>query len=299
MSAERPAGTERDMERVVRSWLQEEHYESANRVLGAVLDLVDTTPQRRPFRPAWRIPMLSTPIRVGLTAVAAVALVLLGLRILPGARVGEPPSATSTPAPTVSPTPIRLSSTVGRLQAGTYRVDAPYPADILVSVPDGWTKFGEGTFIGVNKNNALPPKGIGLAFVVIDNVYTDGCRWQKALMAPPLGPSVEDLVNAFAALKDRHPTNVKDITVSGFSGKQIEISVPNGVDVKSCFAGQYRSWTTGDGGFRYESAAGQQTRYWILDVRGQRVVLDATWFPGSSASDRAELDSVLSSIQIR
>ncbi len=46
---------DRDINRVVRSWLHEERHEDADRVLGAALDQVDTTPQRRstPWT-AWR-----------------------------------------------------------------------------------------------------------------------------------------------------------------------------------------------------------------------------------------------------
>ena len=39
--------TDRDTTRIVRSWLQTDEYESADRVLDAVLDQLDTTPQRR------------------------------------------------------------------------------------------------------------------------------------------------------------------------------------------------------------------------------------------------------------
>ena len=39
--------TERDLTRVVRSWMRDDEYESADRVLDAVLDALDATPQRR------------------------------------------------------------------------------------------------------------------------------------------------------------------------------------------------------------------------------------------------------------
>ena len=40
--------TDRDTTRIVRSWLQTDEHESADRVLDAVLDQLDATPQRRP-----------------------------------------------------------------------------------------------------------------------------------------------------------------------------------------------------------------------------------------------------------
>ena len=49
--------TDRDTTRIVRSWLQTDEYESADHVLDAVLDRLDTTPQRRStWWPARRLP---------------------------------------------------------------------------------------------------------------------------------------------------------------------------------------------------------------------------------------------------
>ena len=39
--------TDRDIDRTVRSWLNEDRHEDADRVLGTVLDQVDTSPQGR------------------------------------------------------------------------------------------------------------------------------------------------------------------------------------------------------------------------------------------------------------
>ena len=43
-----PMSTDRDTTRIVRSWLGTDEHESADRVLDAVLDQLDATPQRRP-----------------------------------------------------------------------------------------------------------------------------------------------------------------------------------------------------------------------------------------------------------
>ena len=39
--------SDRDVNRAIRSWLHEDRHEDVSRVAGAVLDRVDTTPQRR------------------------------------------------------------------------------------------------------------------------------------------------------------------------------------------------------------------------------------------------------------
>ena len=107
--------TDRDTTRIVRSWLQTDEYESADRVLDAVLDQLDTTPQRRStWWPARRLPQMNTTAKLGIVAAAVVVAAFLGIRfLLPGPNIG-----TDGPTPTVAPSPAALHS--GTLTAGTY-----------------------------------------------------------------------------------------------------------------------------------------------------------------------------------
>jgi len=47
---------------------------------------------------------------------------------------------------------------------------------------------------------------------------------------------------------------------------------------------------------RYQQGPGQVDRLWILDVDGRRLVIDATYMPGSTDQDRATLAKVVNSI---
>ena len=52
--------SDRDVNRAIRSWLREDRHEDVSRIAGAVLDQVDTTPQRRAtWWPARRIPTMN------------------------------------------------------------------------------------------------------------------------------------------------------------------------------------------------------------------------------------------------
>ena len=106
--------TDRDTTRIVRSWLKTDDYESADRVLDAVLDQLDTTPQRRAtWWTAWMSPFMNTTtMRFGIGAAALLALIFLGLQLLPGSNVGGP-IVSDEPSP--SPT---ASATRGRLEPG-------------------------------------------------------------------------------------------------------------------------------------------------------------------------------------
>ena len=44
--------SDRDVTRAIRSWLHEDRHEDVSRIAGAVLDQVDTIPQRRATWPA-------------------------------------------------------------------------------------------------------------------------------------------------------------------------------------------------------------------------------------------------------
>ena len=61
-----PMSTDRDTTRIVRSWLRTDEHESADRVLDAVLDQLDTTPQRRAtWWPARRFPDMNNSAKLG------------------------------------------------------------------------------------------------------------------------------------------------------------------------------------------------------------------------------------------
>jgi hypothetical protein len=128
--------TERDVNRIVRSWLNEDRHEDANPVLNTVLDQLDTTPQRRTFWSAWRFPDMNSALRVGLTAAAVVVIAIIAINLLPGtpAPGGQPtPSATSEPTPTPEPSPSTAASAPPLTQSFTSALHG-----YSVSYPEGW-----------------------------------------------------------------------------------------------------------------------------------------------------------------
>jgi hypothetical protein len=87
--------TDRDTTRIVRSWLRADEHESVDRVLAAVLDQLDTTPQRRAtWWPARRLPPMSTQFRYGIAAAVVVGAAVVSFSLLAN-QVGTP----STPTP--------------------------------------------------------------------------------------------------------------------------------------------------------------------------------------------------------
>lgn len=91
--------TDREVERAIRSWLHEDRHEDASRLAGAVLDQLDTTPQRRAtWWRAWRTPSMNRFAAIGLGTVSVAVLLFVGARLLgtPSGGVGDPSEPAAT-----------------------------------------------------------------------------------------------------------------------------------------------------------------------------------------------------------
>jgi hypothetical protein len=246
-------------------------------------------------------------VRYGLVAAVAVVAVVLGAALLGrGPNVGGgPESPTETPQTTSSPVSSAISALPdGVLLPGTYSIrpqDISSPR-VLVTVPAGW--YGGG--FGVSKGGSIdPPGGAGVLFWGGPfNVYDDPCHWSTSLPGSPTGPTVGDLAGALAARQTRDATPATDVTVDGFGGKalQLTVSADLGFDTVDGFAdcdeGGFRSWISPDGNtFREHQGPGQHDQLWIVDVHGIRVVVDATFYDGTPAADKGEIQAILDSIR--
>lgn len=273
--------TDRDTTRIVRSWLRTDEHESADRVLDAVLDRLDTTPQRRnTWWPARRFPEMNTTVKLALAAAAVVVAALLGIRFLgPGLSIGGPEA-------TPSPTPIPQSFPNGgpNLSPGAYVIDEPFPVRITFDVPDGWFSWiSTANVAGLIVDNGVGDggSGWGTTFWIVGNVYADPCD-PGSLLDPPLGPSVDDLVTALASLPGYEATAPVDITVSGFLGVEFELTAPDyGEECP-----QHRTWTAE----RSEPRAmlpGETSRVRILDVDSVRLVQIITEYAHTTEYEQA------------
>jgi hypothetical protein len=278
--------TDRDLDRIVRSWMDEGVNALPDRVLDLVLDQIPATPQRRPSWLARRFPILTTYARFGLVAAAVVLAAVIGIGLF-GRSVGGPP-----PSPTPSPTPAPLRG--GQvLEAGTYRVTVLGTGDATITVPAGWLAYDN---FSVNNNGASPTL-TAVIFWTPDSdfqrVYADPCHWQAGYVDPPVGPSVDDLATALANQPLRGDSVPIEVSVGGYQGKMVELSVPSDQNFADCDAGEFRSWSG-----RYHQGPGQIDQIYILDVGGQRLVIDTFFMPGTSDADRAERQAIMDSIQI-
>jgi hypothetical protein len=90
--------SERDVTRIVRSWMRDDEHESADRVLDAVLDQLDTTPQRRAtWWPARRLTNVNSMAKLALSAAAVVVAAVIGVSLLGSGNIGGPSVTDPTP----------------------------------------------------------------------------------------------------------------------------------------------------------------------------------------------------------
>lgn len=305
-----------DVNRAIRSWLREDRHEDVSRVAGAVLDQVETIPQRRAtWWPARRTPTMNKILGFGLAAAAVVVVLFVGSQMLGSTPGGLGSGASPTPeasvaAPTEPPSPMPTpgSEPDGDLAPGNY-VHHPLPApndslSVTFTVPEGWNAGG--ALVPAGEPGTGAPGGMGIQFDDVTTLNGDPCDWSGTADDIDVGPTVDDLIDALSAQTAYEVSDPEDVTIGGYSGKRVDIVHPTepftGVSSEAleCDEGQYRLWSTIVHGPHPVYAQGPANRWQanVLDVDGIRLVIVRMDFPDTSSADRAEMDAIVDSLVI-
>ncbi|KRT61073.1 MAG: hypothetical protein XU10_C0044G0006 [Chloroflexi bacterium CSP1-4] len=240
-------------------------------------------------------------------ALALAVLLVLGA-CGPGQEAADPTGPTTTASePSATPTiqDVMELEKFAPLEPGTYFIDPDSdpstPLRVVYEVPVegsqwfGALKFAEDGHVMIN-------------ITTVVNLVRHGCR-DHSWADPPVGPSVDDLAVALADLAPFRVTSTPtDVTMYGYRGKYLELTVPDlpveGDDFIGCVDGNLLSWVApidvaeGEGGAFHGYNAEPVEEFWILDVDGTRLVIEANWSPASPRKDVAEMRAILDSIQI-
>lgn len=282
--------TDRETTRIVRSWLEEGVTSLPDPVLDAVLDRLPATHQRRAtWWPVRRFPIMNNTAKLALTAAVVTLVAFLGFNYLIAPNMGAPGIDDPSPTPTATPQPLGdqpldpgpvIATGFGASESVTFRF----------TVPDGWIGFIGVGVLPVSGTEAPDGMGIGLGEVNA-GLFSDPCRW-TASDEVAVGPTVDDLADALAEHAAYEASAPVDASLGGFSGKRVELRLPS--DVESCDNGEFYPWV----GSLYAQGPDNIWDVWILDVEGERIVVLATYFPGTSSEDRAEQQAIVDSISI-
>jgi len=205
--------SDRDVNRAIRSWLHEDRHEDVSRLAGAVLDQVDTIPQRRAtWWPARRTPTMNKTFGLGLAAAAVVVVLIVGAQLFGSAGNGGMGSgATPTPEPTATPepSPSPPASAPPLTQTFTSNLHG-----ISVSYPEGWTAeaatepWTESTFSLLFGESHVD--------FLYDPVLTD--HLFLAIASQPIGDSTPEDWVAEQMASDEGCTATEPIAVDGATG---------------------------------------------------------------------------------
>lgn len=288
--------TPRDPDRLIREYLTEGPSELPDRTYDALRGDIDRTRQRVVIGP-WKESHMNSLAKLAIALAAVVVVAVAGLNLLPGTSgFGAGPSPTPSPAPTASPTPTPTPMPtphmppVGTLVAGTYEaVSDDQLIPFTFTVPNGWNS--EGWYL-TKSSVGTPRPETYVMFVPVDNLLADPCASAPAM--PAVGPTVDDLAVAAAALPGTDVAPTLDVTLGGQVGKVVEYVIPEDI---TCAAGKFTIWRDPAGGTLWEEAPyGETVRMWILDVDGSRFVITAVHHSTSSDADKAELQGIVESV---
>ena len=241
---------------------------------------------------------MNQPMRLGIAAIVVVVAALIGFSYLSGLNVGAPqetpsPSSPSSPSsgssPSTSASPRDLPGAEAALQPGTYLVDGPFRIPLTVTTTAGWVGYvGEyGYFAEVGP----------IFFLIFDKVVADPCDSTKGLLTPQPGPTADDLASALAAMPSVEVTGPSDISIDGYSGKRLTITPPPSFSDCTLTSEGFVLWRN-----HADEPWGMGLDEWfevsILDVAGQRLVIDVIHEAGETSEQRADIRSVLDSIHI-
>jgi hypothetical protein len=235
-------------------------------------------------------------------SVALLASACTGAAVSVSPTPGPTPTPAATPAPTVAPTPAPSpSATTGTLSltssgpvpiaAGTYTAGDPFAVRVTFTVPAGWA----GNIGGPNAVFLAQADGPGgVAFTVGEQLYADPCHADKGFVKPAPGPSVDDLATVLAHMPGLAATTPAVVTVGGYQGKQLTLTAP--ANASGCTDGSFGVWQLPLGAIN-ELTPGEADRLWIVDVAGERLVIEAAETPGQAAAT-AEVQAVLDSLKL-
>jgi hypothetical protein len=251
--------------------------------------------------------------RCAAAVIAVVALVLLP--ILTGCGSDDTakataPKATNAPTSTATVQDVMELEDFAPLEPGTYVIDPDLDPSttlrVVYEVPfEGWLGW-------IGTTNSSNGAHVMVSITTVTNLVRHGCR-DHSWADPPVGPSVDDLTTALADLAPFRVTSPpKDVTIHGYSGKHLELTVPDlpvegPQDDRSfpgCEEGGLKSWVAavdtepGDAFYGYNGEPGRTEEFWILDVDGTRLMIEANWSPASLREDVAEMRAILDSIRI-
>jgi len=150
------------------------------------------------------------------------------------------------------------------LEAGRYRVPLSETLSFDVDVPPGTEASNGGLYLAVQET-VLKVEAAGEDY----GVPSDPCSAYTDI--EPAGPTVDNLVGAIRKQPIYRAGRPEPIEFEGAGGQYFELRIPRGYDASSCRDGQVG--LPGNPGANNNMSPGYVGHWWIVDVEGQRAVV--------------------------
>ena len=283
--------TQFDFDQLLNSWLADGPSELPDQAISRIVQSIGDNERRLSWLPR-RETMNRLVVAAG--SVAAIVLVaVIGFGIVSGGGTSSPGAAPS-PTPTPSPTSAPSELTEGAIEPGRYFTDVGGYRFTFTVPASGWTFLAD--FVGVTQGDDSELAVFWPSWTAeeMSSLYRRACESSGTEFAT--GPSVDDLANALASLEDFESTAPTDVTVSGYDGKRVALTVPMDVDVRSP-ACDGKGYKLASG--RWYQAPGQTDDMRILDLDGERQTVVVSNTPGTPTDVNAQLEAMMASLEIK
>jgi hypothetical protein len=311
---------ERDIDRLLDTWLSDGPTEVPDRVIDAVGDRI----ARQPQRPAWRLTWRHVPMNANLKPLALVTATILvaflGFNLVGGFKtnsdVAAPsPTASATPSPSPSATPTPAPTSSPLASSAAYACDADrtcsgllptgehtsgsFSVPFTFTTPEGWVNR-----VDIPRAYKMDTAaGITTPILVMSKVAI-------AEQTPECGPtakagagnSVQDIVDFLVAHPGLDTTDPVPVEVGGYKGQSIVLGVAS-TWTATCpdHTGPFVLLLTdtevpAGRALGYEEI--QRARWDILDVNGETVIVEragnsfGSSFDGAAAAAQPIIDSI-------
>ena len=282
--------TDRDVTRIVRSWMDEGVTALPDRVLDAVLDQVPATPQRRAtWWPVRRLQTMNNATRLGIVAAVVAIAAVLGYSYFVAPNVGS--DRNDQPTPSVHPSPPPTSASIfgtTDLAPGTYLIEDPFPVQFEVTIPEGWETWGtDGSIVRIWKpcvDSGCQGFSAILDFEIV-RATLDPCQGH---ISSEFGETVDALVNDITGLPGFEAGTVTDVSVDGSAGRAFDLQFVGPIE-PTCDEEAPWQWFSNT---RVTWGPDARQRVIVLDADGTRLVIDEITYFG----DRREMDAIVETI---
>ena len=243
-------------------------------------------------------------LATGIAAAASVLVLIAGVHAVSRDRADDlqpvGPTTTGTPGPALS------ALADGPVTPGRYRYDVfdlcaevgctakpkPLP-DVLVTVPAGWDAIT--TFNLIERDipvGAGAPDGAGLVMGWTNywvSLFSEPCRQNDDPGDVPVGPTVDDFVDAVVAHPLLDVTDPKPVQLGKHRGRFLTLIGPS--DISHC--GAWKPWDPSP----HLQGPGNRWDLWVMNVDRVRMLIMAGYYPGTPAAIKDELRAMAESIR--